>query len=61
MSSDEKWKALSEAIATWRGVRDAYPMGSPQYKKYQRKMKEAEWELHRLFSFRFVDPDKPQE
>jgi hypothetical protein len=65
MSDDEKRKALLHAITVWRDIRDAYPRGSPQYKHYQRKMKEAECKLHALgspdnFSFDFVDPDKPK-
>jgi hypothetical protein len=47
MSSDERQKIL-HAIDAWREVRDKRQPGSPQYKKFQRKMKEAEWELHGL-------------
>jgi hypothetical protein len=48
MSSDGKRAALLHAIAAWREARDAQQPGSLRYKKFQRKMKEAEWELHRL-------------
>jgi hypothetical protein len=48
MSSDEKRTAVLHAIAAWRKARDAHEPGSPQYQNFQRKMKEAEWELQRL-------------
>jgi hypothetical protein len=69
VSEDEKRAALLHEIQAWREAADAHPKGSPQYKEFQRKMKEAEWKLHGLgrsedapgIVIRIVDPDKPQE
>jgi hypothetical protein len=47
MSDDEK-RTVLHAIAVWREFASAYPPGSPKHRKFRRKMKEAEWELHRL-------------
>jgi hypothetical protein len=71
MSDDEKRNNLLHTIVAWREARDQHQPGSPQYKEFQRLMKEAEWELHGLgpsqdqgppgLVIRIVDPEKPQE
>ena len=48
MSDDENRTTVLNAIIAWREARDAHVPGSPQHRKFQRKMKEAEWELQRL-------------
>jgi hypothetical protein len=48
MSSDDERKRLLHEIDAWRDARNAHTPGSLKYKKLQRKMKQAEWELQRL-------------
>src|SRR5882757_11314637 len=48
MSADEKRTSILHTIAAWREARDASEPGSPQYRDFQRKLKEAEWELQAL-------------
>ena len=50
VSDDEKRVALLQEIQAWREARDARVPGSPQYRKFQNKMKKAEWELQALGS-----------
>jgi hypothetical protein len=68
MTNDERTALLHE-ITAWREARDAHKPSSPEYREFQRKMKEAEWELQRLgpsedspgLVIKIVDPAKPQE
>jgi hypothetical protein len=66
MSDVEKRVALLHEIQAWREARDARVPGSHQYRKFQNKMKKAEWELQALGSsqvspgvvIKLFDPEK---
>ena len=48
MSDDQKRMKLLHETAAWREAWAESEPGSPQHREFQRKMKEAEWELQAL-------------